>query len=61
MFHVGSPNKTYDQPSPKYVTSCNEPTGETALIVRHYRRMWTPVTHLERNAAINLPNSRVTN
>jgi len=61
MFHVGSPNKTYELPSPKYVTSCNEHTGETALYVCHYRRILTPVTHLERNAAINWPNSGVTN
>ena len=53
MFHVGSPNKTYALPSPKYATSSNEPTGHTALYVCHKRRVFTPLAHVERNAAIN--------
>lgn len=53
MFHVGSANKTYDPSSPKYATSFNERTGKAALYVCHYRRMFTPLTHLERHAAIN--------
>jgi len=60
MFHVGSPNKTYALPSPKYATSSNEPTGHTALYVCHKRRVFTPLAHVERNAAINWPNSRLT-
>jgi hypothetical protein len=48
MFHVGSPNKTYDLPSPKYATSCNESTEETALYVCQNGRILTLLTHLER-------------
>jgi len=56
MFRVGSPNKTCVLLSRNYVTSCNEPTGETALYVCQYRHELAPPTHLESKAAINCPN-----